>query len=102
MLNDFLLSLFSFFILDPFQAELNQKLRAAQAPAAVMAEVRACATAAGPVLIDRALNDWWWVGTTVISVGVGMTTPQSVLVEIAPRCASAVRNADVFITAGRV
>jgi hypothetical protein len=102
MIRDFLLSLVSFFIIDPFTAELNQKLALAQAPAAVVQDVRACAAAAAPVLLERVANDWWWAGTTAISVSVGMTTPQQVLVEIAPACAAAMRAANPFITGGRV
>jgi hypothetical protein len=102
MIRDFLLSLVSFFIIDPFTAELNEKLAIAQAPAAIVQNVRSCAVAAAPMLLDRVSNDWWWASTTAIAVSVGMTTPQQVLVEIAPVCASAVRAAEPFITGGRV
>jgi hypothetical protein len=102
MIRDFLLSLVSFFVIDPFTAELNQKLAAAQAPAAIVRDVRACAVAAAPILLERAMTDWWWAGTTAIAVSVGMTRPEAVLLENAPSCAPALRAAQPFITGGRV
>jgi hypothetical protein len=101
MIRDFVMSLISFFVIDPFRAELNGKLAQVGAPAAVVAEVQACARAAAPALIERATTDWWWTGTTLISVGVGMTTPEQVLVQAVPNCAGAGRAAQPFLTAAR-
>lgn len=102
MIRDFLLSVFSFLVVEPFQAEINQKLAAAQAPAAVIQQVEGCARAAIPVLADRALGDWWWAGTTAVYVGIGMRSPEAVLVQEVPACEPAVRAAQPFISAARV
>jgi hypothetical protein len=101
VVQDFILSILAFFVIDPFRAELNQKLAAAQAPADIVQQVRACATAAGPVLLNRAYADWWWTGTTMVYVAVGMRTPESVLVEVVPSCAPAMRAAQPFLIAAR-
>lgn len=102
MIQDFVLSILAFFIIDPFRADLNKKLAAAQAPAEVVQMVRACATAATPVLLERATADWWWTGTTMVYVVAGMRTPESVLTEVVPSCAPALRAAQPFLTAARV
>ncbi len=102
MIQEFVLSILSFFIIDPFRAELNQKLAAAQVPAEIVQQVRACATAGGPALLSRAYGDWWWTGTTMVYVAIGMRSPESVLVEVVPTCAPALRAAQPFLTAARV
>ncbi len=48
MIRDFVLNLLAFFIIDPFRAELNQKLAQVQAPAEIVQQVQRCATAAAP------------------------------------------------------
>jgi hypothetical protein len=101
VIRDFVLSVFSFLVIEPFQAEINSKLRAVQAPAGVIQQVESCARAAAPVLADKALNDWWWAGTTAVSVGIGMQQPESVLVNAVPACAPAVRAAQPFLSAAR-
>lgn len=101
MIQDFVLSLLAFFIITPFQVELNQKLAAAQAPAEIVQQVHACAISAAPVLLSRAYSDWWWTGTTMAYIAVGMRSPESVLVEVVPTCAPALRAAQPFLTAAR-
>ncbi|MCX7325869.1 MAG: hypothetical protein NTZ14_15885 [Hyphomicrobiales bacterium] len=96
-----MLSVLSFFILDPFRAELNQNLAAAQAPAAIVQQVRTCATVGAPALLSRAYGDWWWTGTTMAYVAIGMRSPESVLVEVVPACAPALRAAQPFLTGAR-
>lgn len=101
MIRDFVLSLFAFFVVDPFTAEMNRKLAAVQAPAEIVQQVRSCATAAAPVLLEKAWNDWWWAGTTMISVGVGMDSAERVLVATVPACGPAVRAAQPFLNSAR-
>ncbi len=99
MIRDFLVSIFSFLVVEPFQAEINGKLAAARAPAAIIQQVEDCARAALPVLADRALGDWWWAGTTAVYVTIGMQSPESVLTREVPACAPAVRAAQPFLRA---
>ncbi|MGL4637647.1 MAG: hypothetical protein ACRCWF_16810 [Beijerinckiaceae bacterium] len=101
MVRDFLLSIFSFLVIEPFQAEFNEKLRSVQAPAAVIEQVQACARSAAPVLADKALQDWWWAGTTTVYVAIGMQTPESVMVELVPACAPAINAAKPFLNSLR-
>jgi hypothetical protein len=101
MIRDFVMSLISFFVIDPFRAEIDQRLAQVGAPAAVVSQMHGCVRAAAPVLIERAMSDWWWTGTTLVSVGVGMTAPERVLVEVVPACGPAVRAAQPFLTAAR-
>lgn len=88
-------------MIEPFQAEINDRLRAVQAPAAVIQEVESCARAAAPALADKAMSDWWWAGTTAIYVGVGMQSPENVLINAVPACTPAVRAAQPFLAAAR-
>lgn len=90
MIRDFILSLVSMFIVQPFEAEVNRKLVAAQAPQAVIQQVRACAISAVPALATRASGDIWWAATTIVGVAVGMTDPQTVISEASPECVSAI------------
>jgi hypothetical protein len=98
MIRDFLIFLFTTFVVDPFQAELNQKLAAAQAPPAIVAEVSQCARTATPILADRAMSDPWWAASTVIGVWLGTTSAESALTDAAPACGTAVRAARPFLT----
>jgi hypothetical protein len=97
MLNDFILSLFSFFVLEPVEAELNRVLAATQAPAAIVETARTCVASAGPALVDRALNDPWWATTTLVYVGVGMTSAEQAIGSVAPQCAPALRTLRPFL-----
>ncbi len=101
MIRDFLFSVFSFLVIEPFQAELQQSLAAARAPQALAQQVASCARVAGPVIADRALNDWWWAGTTAISVGIGMRSPESVVTEVAPSCTATMQAVRPFLNAAR-
>ena len=98
---EFVLSILPFFILDPFRAELNQKIAVAQAPAEIVQQVRACATAGAPARLSRAYGDWWWTGKTMANVAICMRSPESVLVEVVPTCAPALRAAQPFLTGAR-
>jgi general stress protein 26 len=88
-------------IIEPVQAEFNQKLRDIQAPPAVIEQIQVCARAAAPVLADKALGDWWWAGTTMVYVTIGMQTPERVLLDIVPSCAPALDAAKPFLNSIR-
>ncbi len=101
MFRDFVLSVFSFLVVEPFQKEFNQKLQDVQAPAAVVQQVQGCARAAAPLLADKALGDWWWAGTTAVYVAIGMQSPERVLIELVPSCAPALEAARPFLNSVR-
>jgi hypothetical protein len=102
MIRDFFLTLVSMFIVQPFETELNKKLASVQAPQAVIQQVRACATTAGPALATRATGDIWWATTTIIGVAVGLTNPQTVIAEAGPECASAIAAVGPILNSTRV
>jgi hypothetical protein len=97
VIRDLILSLVSFFVVEPLQAELADKLAAARVPQAIVAQVSECATAATPRLADRALSDPWWGVTTTIEVWAGTTSPEAVLGAAAPSCAQALQAARPFL-----
>ncbi len=99
MLDNALAALVSFFLIDPLQAEISQRLAAAGAPQTVVADVAACARTATPAIIERASGDPWWAATTAAGVWLGSTRPDAVLVEVAPACAPAVDAARPFLVA---
>ena len=97
MLNDLLAFLFATFVVGPFQAEIADKLAAARAPQAVVAEIGACASAAVPALIERLEGDWQWVVTRAVGIWIGTTSADAVLGEVVPQCREALTAARPFL-----
>jgi hypothetical protein len=97
MIRDFLISVFSFLVLEPMQAELNTALQAAKAPAAIIETAKTCLTDAAPKLADKAMADWWWATTTVVEVSIGMRAPETVLTDAAPSCGPAIQAVRPFL-----
>ena len=98
-MQDFIASLVGLLLIEPLETHLAEKLRAARAPQAVIAEVAACARDAAPIAAERVVADPWWGVQTVVRVWVGTASPDAVLVEAVPRCRSAVEAARPFLTA---
>ncbi|MDH4440975.1 MAG: hypothetical protein QE284_11380 [Rhizobium sp.] len=86
MIGEFFSWLFAAFVVDPIQAEVVARLEQAKAPVAVVSQVNDCLGWTGPVLMDRAANDLWWAGSTVISVVTGVTSPAELLDAGNPAC----------------
>ena len=82
MIRDFLISVFSFLVFEPMQAELNTALEAARAPAAIVETAKTCLTDAAPKIADKAMGDWWWATTTVVEVSIGMRSPEAVQIGV--------------------
>ena len=51
-MQDFIAALISFFLIEPLQAEIAEKLKAARAPQIILNDVATCAQAARPVIVD--------------------------------------------------
>ncbi len=100
MLDNALAALVSFFLIDPLQAGISDRLAAAGVPPAIAANVASCARTATPGIVDRATGDIWWTTSTAFALWTGSTTPDAVLVAAAPVCAPAVDAARPFL-AGR-
>ena len=97
MFESFIAWLVVTFLLNPFGADLQSRMAAAQAPAAVVQGVTQCAAAAGPALIDRASGDPLWAISTVVGTWIGTTSPEAVLRDAAPGCGPAMAAARPFL-----
>lgn len=94
---EFVSLLVSIFLTGPLQDELNEKLAAARAPQAVVAQVADCARDAAPALVERAVSDPWWAATSTVSVWAGYARPEVILLDAAPACRPAVEAARPFL-----
>ncbi len=97
-MQDLIAALVSFFLVQPLQAEMSERLAAGRAPQAVVAEVAACARAATPLIVARATSDPWWVASNAFGIWVGTRRPEQVLVEAAPGCTGPVQAARPFLS----
>ncbi|MXQ13177.1 hypothetical protein [Microvirga makkahensis] len=97
MLQEAFILIVNFLIVDPLQAELDRRLSEARAPQAVIADVRACADAALPVLADRVTGDPAWAASTALDVWLERSAPEDVLVKAAPQCDGPVRAAKGYL-----
>jgi hypothetical protein len=97
MIRDFVLTLVTWFVIAPFQAQYGERLAALGAPQAVLRDLSACAREAAPAAVDRALGDWGWAVSTGVQLAIGARAPEAVVVEIAPSCAPAIRAATPFL-----
>jgi hypothetical protein len=96
-MQDLIAALVSLFLLSPLQAEVKERLEAAQVPPAVVSEIAACGRAAAPTIADRALSDPWWAVSSAVRVWIGTTSADRLLLEVAPGCAPAVSAARPFL-----
>jgi hypothetical protein len=86
MFRDLVLSLVSMFVIEPFEAEIGAKLKAAAAPQAIVAELRGCAGTATPILVDKVFADPVWGITSLVGVATGMMDAQKLVAEAVPAC----------------
>lgn len=98
MLRDLLLWAVAVFVVQPYQAELEEKLAAVRAPRAVMEAVADCASTAIPALADRAASDPWWAAVTGLKVWTGFIPPEAVLRDAAPACGPAMEAVRPYLT----
>ncbi len=97
-MQDLIAALVSFFLIEPLQTKMADKLAAARAPQAVLTEVTACARAAGPVIVERVTGDPWWGVSTTVQVWLGSATPETILADASPTCRPAIEAARPFLT----
>ncbi|MGO4526677.1 hypothetical protein AB4097_17670 [Microvirga sp. 2MCAF35] len=97
MLQELLASVVSVLIVDPLQAEMNERLAQVRAPQAVVADVRTCAEASLPKLADRAAADPLWVVTTAFDVWTGRTAPDQILGGTSTQCDAAIKAARIYL-----
>jgi hypothetical protein len=97
MISDLVNWLLATFVLAPVQAEIDDKLKAANASRAVVEQVQTCLAAAPPRLVEKANGDWIWTATTVISVATGLSSAEQVLADNVPACGPAMEAARPFL-----
>ncbi|WP_046862167.1 hypothetical protein [Microvirga massiliensis] len=96
-MQDLIAALVAFFIIDPVQAEMSERLAAARAPQAIVTDAAACLRTAAPLIVQRAVNEPMWAIGTTFELWVGSSQPIAVLLELSPSCAPAVRAASPFL-----
>jgi hypothetical protein len=96
-MQDFIATLVSLFLVEPFQAEMRERLAAARVPREVVQQVLQCGRVATPVLSERVMADPWWGATTVVRVWAGATTAETVVGEAVPACGPALRAVRPFL-----
>ncbi len=96
-MQDFIATLVSLFLVEPFQAEMRERLAAVRVPREVAQEVVQCGRVATPVLTGRVMADPWWGATTVVRVWAAATTADAVLAETVPACGPAIRAVRPFL-----
>ncbi|BDG72851.1 hypothetical protein [Roseomonas fluvialis] len=97
MIGDIIAFLVATFLVGPLQSTLVGQLADGRAPAAVVQQVEACASAALPALVERASSEPWWAMRTAFGAWIGTTSPAAVLTGAAPSCGPAMAAARPFI-----
>ena len=97
-MQEFIVSLVMFFLVEPLQADLNEKLAAAHLPASVVQEVTSCATSSAPAVAERVMSEPWWGVTTLVGVWIGTSDPIATIGEAAPACGQILKGANLIAT----
>ena len=97
MLQDLLAAVVGVLIVDPLQAEMNERLSQVRAPQAVITEMRTCAESSLPKLADRAMAEPLWVVTAALDVWTGRTRPEEILGGTSNQCDDAVKAARTYL-----
>lgn len=92
MFSEFIGSVVAAIVVEPLQAEINQKIEQARLPVAVIQQSKACVASQGPKLLERATSDWGWATATAVSVSVGFSDPLDVIDASDPSCATLVQT----------
>ena len=96
-MQEFLIAVITALLIQPLQAAIAEKLEAARAPQAVVAQLAGCAETAAPEVIDRAKSDPVWATVSAIRLALGWVRPEALLVEAAPGCGPAAAVAQPFL-----
>lgn len=99
-MHDIILALVSFFLVEPFQADMRERIGAANVPTEVVQQVTECGQIATPILADRVMSDPWWGITSVAWVWVGASSADAVLAEAVPACEPALQAVRPYLTDG--
>lgn len=97
-MQDLITALITFFLIEPLQAEMADKLKAARAPQAILTDVSACVREARPILVERATSAPWWAVSNAAYLWIGVAKPADLLAEAAPACKPAIEAARLFLS----
>jgi len=100
MLNDLLVVLINFFIIEPILGGLTERLAQLGASRAVIQDVASCAAAAQPVLTEHYLTNPVQGLLNTLQLWTGMTTAQELLTSHVPACQPAISAAEPFLRGG--
>lgn len=84
-MTDLLTYMFTTFVFPPLQAELAERLTALPSQE-VAAAAGNCLRTAGPLLIERAQNEWGWVLANVIGINLGLMETTQVISGLSADC----------------
>jgi hypothetical protein len=84
-MTDLLTYIFTTFVFSPLQAELAEKLSALPSQELAVAAGN-CLWTAGPLLLDRAQNEWGWVAANVIGINLGLMESTQVISGLSADC----------------
>lgn len=86
-MQDLLTFLWTFFILDPVEAEIMARLGDANMSLAMAEQLRTCLATAAQELPAQAMADIWWAIRTILTMAVGLGDPVQFLGQSVPACA---------------
>lgn len=77
-MSDFISYLFAIFVVTPLQGEISERLQGM--PSAQLIESgRACVSVEGPLLLQKAQDNWGWATANALGVSFGMVDPLTLL-----------------------
>ena len=91
MISDIAAWLITLFVLNPIQAEVQDRLQGANASAQSLQQSQQCVASQGPKLLQRAGEDPSWAIATIAGYSFGWTSPVQLLDANDPNCAELTR-----------
>ncbi|WP_197434417.1 hypothetical protein V6582_22875 [Agrobacterium vitis] len=89
MFTEIFATLVSFFLIDPIEADLRNRLASMNASASIIEQAQTCVRDSAPKLLHQALDDPSWAVASGLRISFGWTTPVAVVSEISPECRTA-------------
>jgi hypothetical protein len=96
-MQEILVSLIGLMLVEPLHVYLTEMLQGANAPQALVSEVTECAKSAARSIAERATTNPWWAIEATARFWTGISSPEALLVEAAPRCRGTVDAARPFL-----
>lgn len=88
MISELLAAAISLFLLEPFEAGMRERMAAARVSEETVRIVSDCVRRSGPLLVERVTSDPGAMAATATRLMLGTTTPERVLSDLDPGCAS--------------